>query len=381
MFSTSNHLNTGTRTTTLGPTYTTASTSNFLNTGTRTETDPAAVGTPAPGTSKAGKEVEIVFTQWDYFVGAYIPTIIAVLFTIPWVLLDSATKEMEPFFQLGQSTGVSAANTLCLNYPGINIFISPFVAVSRGHAVVFFTSLLQLLSLGLAPLAAEAIFVGVSGCRENANCYGLVSVYPTAARVVQGVLSAMAVLVIGLIIGTWRRTSGLLANPNSLAAIATLFHSPLLINLFRTLTSRGKETQIKDDLSALDHTYQLSYYQHPDGSTPYGVTLLAESNMRSEAGHIAASHDAENAWAPEKHRTNKWDIFLTSLFAAGLAGLLMLITYYSFTGGNTPFERFMNSQGFGVKFLFVVMGIVIKKFWERTRNCMFHSSNFAIILN
>ena len=44
-------------------------------------------------------------------------------------------------------------------------------------------------------------------------------------------------------------------------------------------------------------------------------------------------------------------------------GLLAVILYYNNTGGDTPFERFMDNQGFGVRFLFTTVGIGITFFW------------------
>ncbi|KAK9778073.1 hypothetical protein SCAR479_05399 [Seiridium cardinale] len=44
--------------------------------------------------------------------------------------------------------------------------------------------------------------------------------------------------------------------------------------------------------------------------------------------------------------------------------MLVLILYYNNTGGDTPFERLMDSESFGVKFLLTGGGVIITFFWS-----------------
>ncbi|KAK4206423.1 hypothetical protein QBC37DRAFT_459240, partial [Rhypophila decipiens] len=46
-----------------------------------------------------------------------------------------------------------------------------------------------------------------------------------------------------------------------------------------------------------------------------------------------------------------------------ITGLLVVILYYENTILDTPFERFMDSQTFGVRFLFAGLGTGISLFW------------------
>ncbi len=52
------------------------------------------------------------------------------------------------------------------------------------------------------------------------------------------------------------------------------------------------------------------------------------------------------------------------LFMLLLCGLLAVILYYNNTGGDTPFEDFMDRQSFGVRFLFTALGVLISFFWS-----------------
>ena len=43
--------------------------------------------------------------------------------------------------------------------------------------------------------------------------------------------------------------------------------------------------------------------------------------------------------------------------------MLALIAVYYTGGADTPFERFMDSQWFGVRFLFTLIGMIINVMW------------------
>jgi hypothetical protein len=45
--------------------------------------------------------------------------------------------------------------------------------------------------------------------------------------------------------------------------------------------------------------------------------------------------------------------------------LLIVIVYYKLTDYDSGFEHFMDSQGFGVRFLFTSIGVIIKLYWNK----------------
>lgn len=60
---------------------------------------------------------------------------------------------------------------------------------------------------------------------------------------------------------------------------------------------------------------------------------------------------------------------LPVVFLVLVTGLLILILYYENTILDTPFERFMDSQTYGVRFLFTAMGTGITTFWDYYFSC------------
>ncbi|KAK4211182.1 hypothetical protein QBC37DRAFT_19376 [Rhypophila decipiens] len=55
---------------------------------------------------------------------------------------------------------------------------------------------------------------------------------------------------------------------------------------------------------------------------------------------------------------------IPAVFLVLVTGLLILILYYENTILDTPFERFMDSQTYGVRFMFTAMGTGITAFWD-----------------
>lgn len=61
----------------------------------------------------------------------YLPTIFSVFFGLLWSLAQHDYKRLEPFFQLSTAGGVSAENSLLLDYPYKYMVAIPFVAMKR----------------------------------------------------------------------------------------------------------------------------------------------------------------------------------------------------------------------------------------------------------
>lgn len=66
----------------------------------------------------------------------------------------------------------------------------------------------------------------------------------------------------------------------------------------------------------------------------------------------------------DNHRQQYSFVLLQGTSLVLISGLLILVLYYENTILDTPFERFMDSQKYGVRFLFVCFGAAISSFWE-----------------
>ncbi len=72
----------------------------------------------------------------QYIIVSFLPLFLAVLYTIPWRILDSTIRQLEPFYQLHNPDGVLAENSLCLDYSTWLPFVVPYKSIRRGHFMV-----------------------------------------------------------------------------------------------------------------------------------------------------------------------------------------------------------------------------------------------------
>ncbi|KAF1996249.1 hypothetical protein P154DRAFT_566157 [Amniculicola lignicola CBS 123094] len=89
------------------------------------------------------------------FMHLYMPTIVAVLFSIYWAWIDLDAKRSEPYYQLTKRNGALGNDSLLLHYPFDFIPLVPLIALKRRHWLVLCTSLSTvLLTFGVIPIQA-----------------------------------------------------------------------------------------------------------------------------------------------------------------------------------------------------------------------------------
>lgn len=354
-------------------------TSAILDNGKTVVIEPTSVAI-LPAQDSGSGPVKHYIAPKEYVLGAFVPVIVAVIFTVPWQILNAAVKEMEPFYQLQRDDGVTARNSLALEYRSSINIIATFTAIRKGHFLVWWSGLISIVAVALAPLATETVFIGFQGrCTPETGreaCVPQLNVYPVAARVLQGILSFMALLTLALAWSLHRGKTGLRANAQSIAGLAALFQNKQVVEDFRRLNPHY--TTSKMISSALrDNRYRIAAFFDEDGASAYGLvkcnhdSALMDPNYRTAflrgkkyaSVNVTATEDQER---PKKHRT--FSSYFTHkativIFGAFIAGLEALVIYYNQTGRDTGFERWMDSQSFGVAFLFTALGVLIKLFW------------------
>lgn len=240
---------------------------------------------------------------------------------------------------------------------------------------------MSLVILILAPLASETVFIGFVGegrCTATSGrqaCLPELSVYPVAARVVQGILAFVAVITFALAIAIMQRKSGVYANPLSIVGIATLFQDQRLIEDFRRLNAYAPSSKALH-LALHGNRYRIGTYSEVVSNNSYGMVLLhgnaspVESHRTSSLGgkkYASVAVDAvEDHTTPKRRKPNSshWLHPATVVaFALFVVGLEALVIYYNRVGTDTGFERFMDSDAFGVSFLFTAIGVILKMYW------------------
>lgn len=336
-------------------------------------------------------------TLREYILVAFVPLIVAVLYTIPWRILDVTIREMEPFYQLKQNGGALGKDSLCLDYSTSWLITTPFKAISRGHAMPFWSSLISIAVLILAPISSEAFFVSVygeCGVASKGPCRAAWGVYPILGRTIQGILGFIAILIILIAIFNYRRSSGVYSEPLSLAGLAVLLAKSPLLRCLRQIDSMVTNKELREIIQG--KRFAISSFVAEDKTRCHGIVPM---DMDSEVGFASVGnvtekkgaytsvrmfdefgigeyetvrgsnrgminwHTGMSFWKDVKEKSLYFGAFLV------IGGLLTIITYYHWTGpdaaGNmTGFERFMDSQGFGVRFMMTALGVVIKLLWS-----------------
>ncbi|OCL06176.1 hypothetical protein AOQ84DRAFT_82899 [Glonium stellatum] len=89
------------------------------------------------------------------FLYLYLPTVIAVIYSIFWSWIDIETKRLEPYYQLSKPGGSLGKDSLLLRYPFDFLPFVPVNAITSGHWPVFWASTaIVIVAWGLVPFQA-----------------------------------------------------------------------------------------------------------------------------------------------------------------------------------------------------------------------------------
>ncbi|KAK4447973.1 hypothetical protein QBC34DRAFT_408614 [Podospora aff. communis PSN243] len=347
--------------TTINGTPTTVSTTITL--------EPAPTDHPSEDGRDEGLRVLPGFTPAQYFAVTYLPTILAACLAVPFGIISSSVRLMQPFHALAtRHGGGRGPDTLTLDFGGMQSVVAPFAQALRGEPLPLLASLCAWLSALLAPLAAEAIGFKIHGSCTHLNIAGCgitPGVSPGPAYALVALLATMLVLLMLTSFMLHRWETGVHADPWTLVTTASMSHSEALRAWFQG------ELESDSDLGERfkEGRFQLAIFDAsagPEGERDEWAGSCYEYGIVPVTLYIAAA-SAASLRKPSKGRHIPF-IALTyisrAIFLAVLIGLIVLLGYYFQLKEVTAFELFMDSQGFGVKFLFALIGTIVALFWH-----------------
>ena len=325
-----------------------------------------AVETTMLSTSQKG--VNYSFPMWSVFVGGnYMILLIVVLFRQFWTAIYSQAKLIEPFTRLEDSRGIPASQVLDSFYLSSTLMPDPIVAIARKHWLALWTSLIYF-SVGLlGPVGSETLFLTTDypNCPfQNNNptnpCWPpRLSIDPTIARVLQGLLTYTAIMTLTIMVMVWRMRTGIYSDPSAIASIASLVHHPEVIEDFRLF---GPEASLKTMMQAIGQKwYKLDDYQKPDGTWRYGLVPAAPGQL----AHDEVPVEELKMPRPRLRRWRAMDVTFDSLFILALVGLLGVVVGYFKDHRDDGFNRFFDNHQFGPRFLLTAIGTLIAINWRR----------------
>ncbi|EKG10225.1 hypothetical protein MPH_12675 [Macrophomina phaseolina MS6] len=309
------------------------------------------------------------FTLSDYFVGAYMPTLLAVIYGIIWSTIFAGIAEITPFFQLTRPGGASVKESLCLEYQNAGLWHLLSTSISHKDGLVFAGTLVTLIITATIALASQVFYIGISGtCRETGkgvDCIRYLAINRRLAWAECGLLAVILVIVVMIIFGRRRRTTGVYAEVTSIAGIAVLMQNPTVVARMREAVHnhRNKVSGTRTTKFGIGQSYDRA------AGWTYGFTIVAESEYAETKDENTRLFDED---ADRSGSVLPWLLRPVAIigFQIILVVLLGLILYYWFNGKASPFEDFMNSQTFGPKLMMSCFGIVIRFWWAEISNAV-----------
>ncbi|KAK6610928.1 hypothetical protein H4I96_02526 [Botrytis cinerea] len=292
-------------------------------------------------------------TYRQYLTASFLPLFLTIFYAIPWRILENTVRYMEPFYQLRLSSHSTESEAIHIDYESPSIFILPFKSLSRKHFMIFVTSLISLIMLAIAPLASQVMIIVESNyCvgtgLETCNSWGI---YPNFARLLEGLLGSIAIFTLFLIVMGLRRDSGVYSEPLSLVGLAVIHRKTPLSSQAMEDSQIGLEEEIR--IPSLRYT-SLMTAEGETATATQGSALL-RSKRREDSKKTSLTKVLEGIKARILH------ICMLCL----LCGILGVVAAYYQTSADTGFNRFMNSQGFGVRFFMTALGTGTNLLWSR----------------
>ncbi|KAM5344406.1 hypothetical protein ACJ41O_012943 [Fusarium nematophilum] len=313
-----------------------------------------------------------VSPQATYFIGTFLPVLVASIFAIPWKILDLEAKSLEPFAQLARPSGGTAPHTLLLHYNGFSGFLAAFAAPFTGHSAVALSTFLSYSSALLIPLATGSVGLTLRGeCLQDwkKHCSAVLEAVDPTIRATQGVLAAMACAVIAYMVLLRGRTFGVVSDPRSVLGIASLSLNPYLSDVMRKITL-GPDGMFSGSRAAAafeSRIFQFGYITYASGEQEYGIIVM--NNFTECPAQVSGPPSLALDVGPSKRSVVSGILIRAIGFALFVIGVLVLILYYSLTYTDTGFERFMSSQTkFGPRFLFALFGVIVGFGWASIFN-------------
>jgi hypothetical protein len=351
----------------------------------------------APGDMIIVETTVFKITPGSYFIGKFLPPLIAVILALAIRAVDLSAKLYQPFAALAHPLGATGKDSLTLHFDGWKGFWRPFGMLSKGHPVPFLSTLAVWLSSCLAPVATEAIVLNLQGrCKVDVflGCALTLGVAPSGAYALLGLLGVIAVLLVLLMVAISNRwKTGVFADPWCVAGAAALTRNPDI----RALASLDRYSAVKTAVAEKRFCLGWFRYDDRDEQEEYGLVLCDEAgrslrgSRREEASaemlRDGASADHEvgvagiygDGMTPRVRKPPATFVALTFwwrlIFLVYMLALMGFIIYYHL-GIKVPksLEEFLQEEKFGVRFVSSALGMIVVLCWE----CVFDSESLPL---
>lgn len=328
---------------------------------------------PVPPNGINGPEFEVLgLNAAEYFSGEFLPTILAVIASLLLEVIGNNAKRMQPFFTLAASTtGATARSTIFFRLDKWFGAMAISQAIRLKQPLIIITQTIVIGSQIIAPLSAEAVQI-YTPMSCTASCSGKIAVQRPVARALEGLMGATAVLLVIIVILTNLDSykTGVNHNPWSFAGMASLCGHPDVRTMLARIPQRIERPVDEEIIAKMlaGQRYMLGTRSQTSrkGEMSYGLMLAPSGD--EDQNHELLLRETEQNPQPKFNgsaftKVSPWLRPLTWWFRLAFLGLiaivLIIVAYYEETTRDSGFENFMDSRGFGVRFLFTGLGVLI----------------------
>jgi hypothetical protein len=364
-----------------------------------------AITGPVPWASKPSNNATIGLSfahpvqAANYFVVSFLPVFVAILLSILIQTINKNVKTMLPFFALSKVSGALARDSINLVPGGL---VSPLHSIRLlfrfREPVSLLCDVLALLIAILVTISSEAIGIKLYGSCDTANfagCTMYFDVFDGPSRTAEGLMIAIAVIIACIGICLYPIRSGVTSNSWTIASTASLLsrETAELLQSIRQDDERKIITAAQIAKHLENRKFAFGFYLSERATTEYGIVVRyrdplssstpTENDASSLPSKVRLKKDQQKSnrkYFPKKLLQFIIDQGFGMIFLALLCGLLILVVYYDavqLDASNNSFERFIDSQKFGVRSLFAGCGVIISFFWDD----IFSRTYFLLRLN
>ncbi|GAP87913.1 hypothetical protein SAMD00023353_1600890 [Rosellinia necatrix] len=368
-----------------------------LFTSTSTTTVPTPTLSPGSNDQRA-LELKLM-PDIIYFAGIMLPTLVAILISIPVRILGRNVKLYQGFHLLASKDGATAEGSLCLNTTGPASLFSGLRGFQRGDYLLGLTSALVVVSLLTVPFSTEVVRLVLQGPRCNAaetdelRCTVSLGVFPAPAHVLSALLVFLAagIILVAFLLRKWK--SGVERNPWSISQMTQLGAGTDMRRVLQQFIYPGPRKKIGTKEFIRKFGRKPLYLDHWEDNTIMKYSVLFSTPETDEEADKSSTQIGRSV-AFAKHRRGRKHSFWPSgdlvsffmlsllgriLFLLSLSGLIIAVLVYDIVARGSEFRRGLTGKALGLRFLFSGAGVLMTIAWGSFFNAVAFLSPYRLL--
>ncbi|KAI1330744.1 hypothetical protein F5Y16DRAFT_341536 [Xylariaceae sp. FL0255] len=283
-----------------------------------------------------------------YFSGIMLPTIVAILISIPIRVLYHNVSLYQGFHALASDGPARAADSLCLKTTGPGSIVASFRSLQTRH---YFTE------------AFRPVLSGsdcINGSSDQMTCSVNIGIYPVTAQIVAAFLVLLIVGMAFVAFKLWRWDTGVSRNPWNMTFMADLGGTELqrILGRWRRSNHKIENEELRKFLGG--NIFELGLWEL-NGIRRYGVLVYTGHGVDNseKLGIIRCCWPKGSDFLPFFMLSITGRVLLLLLLGA----VLVVVLIYDTVAQGSEYQRGLTGKAIGVRFLFSGFGVLATIAW------------------